>query len=76
MGISPLEKLMSSRALYAAIARATGDDVREIRRRGFSIVNPGARFDPEPDRRPHQILDWDRVDLGRNLPLVDQPFRR
>ena len=67
---------MSPRALHAAIARATGEDIREIRRRGFSIVNPGARFDPEPDRRPHQVLDWDQVDLGRNLPMVDQPFRR
>ncbi len=67
---------MSPRVLHAAIARATGEDVREIRRRGFSIVHPGARFDPEPDQRPHQVLDWDQVDLGRNLPLVDQPFRR
>ena len=67
---------MSPRALHAAIARATGEDVREIRRRGFSIVNPGARFDPEPDRRPHQILDWDQLDLRRNVTLVDQLARR
>ena len=65
---------MSPRVLNAAIARATGEDVREIRRRGFSIVNPSARFDPEPDQRPHQVIDWDRVDRNRNVAVVDQRF--
>jgi hypothetical protein len=62
---------MTQRDLDCAVASATGEDLCEIRRRGFSIVDPGARFDPEPDLRPHQILDWDRIELHRNVSLVD-----
>jgi len=54
----PMETLMTQRDLDCAVASATGEDRFEIRRREFSIVDPGARFDTEPDLRPHQILDW------------------
>jgi hypothetical protein len=62
---------MTQRDLDCAVASATGEDLFEIRRRGFSIVDPSARFDPEPDLRPHQILDWDRIELHRNVSLMD-----
>ena len=62
---------MTQRDLDCAVASATGEDLFEIRRRGFSIVDPGARFDPEPDLRPHQVLDWDRIELHRNVSLID-----
>ena len=41
---------MKRRDLESAVASATGEDVHEIRRRGFSLLNLRDRdFDPEPD---------------------------
>jgi hypothetical protein len=57
---------MTQRELNQAVARATGEDLREIRRRGFSIVNPDALgFDPEPDLLPPSRVDWDSLDVDR-----------
>ena len=42
------------------VARATGESLRTIRRRGFSIIDPSvAHFDTEPDDIPAMMLDWD-----------------
>lgn len=58
-----------------AVAAATGEDLLTIQRRGFSLVDPNnANFDPEPDLRPPQYVDWDDLELSRNTPLVDQPL--
>jgi hypothetical protein len=41
------------------VAGATGETLREIRRRGFSIADPvTADFDPEPSG-PAGVIDWD-----------------
>jgi hypothetical protein len=57
---------MSPAVLERAVARATGETRREIRLRGFNIADPAiADFDPEPDERPPQIVDWDRLDDER-----------
>lgn len=45
---------MNQRQLDHAIARATGDDLATIRRRGFSILAA------QPD-----ALDWDELDETR-----------
>ena len=60
--------------LDQAVATATGEDLRTIRRRGFSLVDPhDANFDPEPDLLPPQYVDWDDLALSRNAPVVYQP---
>ncbi len=56
------------------VAQATGEDLREVRFRGFSLADPlTVSFDPEPYDLPPQILDWDQVDLERNVALIKQP---
>ena len=57
---------MTQQQLDRLVADATGEDLRSIRRRGFSIANPvDVNFDPEPDQRPPQWVDWDLLDLER-----------
>ncbi len=58
---------MTQQQLDRLVAEATGEDLRAIRRRGFSIANPvEVNFDPEPDQRPPQWVDWDLLDLERS----------
>ena len=41
------------------VAGATGETLREIRRRGFSLADPVAPdFDPEPSDNGN-VIDWD-----------------
>lgn len=57
---------MSQFELDSAVAEATGESMRTIRRRGFSIVQPHlANFDPEPDLMSAQMIDWDELDEQR-----------
>ncbi len=57
---------MTQQQLDRLVADATGEDIRSIRRRGFSIANPvEVNFDPEPDQRPPQWVDWDQLDRER-----------
>ncbi|MDB5336615.1 MAG: hypothetical protein JWN70_2234 [Planctomycetaceae bacterium] len=57
-----------------AVAAVTGDDVRVIRSRGFSLIDlEFDDFDPEPDWLPPQTVDWDELELSRNTPVVYQP---
>lgn len=73
---------MTQRDVNQAVARATGEDLSEIERRGFSIVEPGAsELDDEPYTEPRDILplsmNWDEYDLNRNVAVVEQrQFRR
>ena len=67
---------MTQHDIETAVATATGEDLCEIRRRGFSIADPfEVSFDPEPDNLPPQMIDWDEVDLQRNVAVFEQPFR-
>lgn len=44
---------MTPQDLDRAVATATGEDLRAIRQRGFSLADPlEVDFDPEPDVRP------------------------
>lgn len=53
----------------------TGENLREIRRLGFSIADPvEVRFDPEPDDLPPNVIDWDQMELERNDAMF--PMRR
>ena len=57
---------MNTSLFDRAVAHATAESLREIRRRGFSPVDPGdAPFDPEPDDSPPQCVDWDALDAER-----------
>ncbi|QDV19502.1 hypothetical protein Pan153_41680 [Gimesia panareensis] len=68
---------MTQQDLDQAVAMATGEDVRAIRQRGFSLANPlEVNFDPEPDLRPPQSVDWDDLSLQQNVALFAQPFDR
>jgi|LakMenEpi03Aug12_release.lakeMendotaPanAssembly.Ray.scaffolds.fasta_scaffold5184653_1 hypothetical protein len=59
---------MTQQQLDELVAKATGEDVRAIRRRGFSIIDPKVIcFDPEPDDRSPQWLDFDELDRERLL---------
>jgi hypothetical protein len=60
---------MTQRELDRAVACATGEDVTEIRRRGFSMLAPGAKFDPEPLDLPPQVVDWDELERQRQAPF-------
>jgi len=66
---------MKRRDLESAVAAATGEDVHEIRRRGFSLLNLRDRdFDPEPDNLRPQAIDWDRLDQQRHRSVFEQVF--
>ena len=57
---------MTQQQLDRLVAKATGEDLRAIRRRGFSIANPvDVNFDPKSDQRPPQWVDWDLLDRER-----------
>ena len=59
---------MSQSELDAAVAAATGESVRAIRRHGFSLVTPLKVFDPDADEMTDpQTVDWDDVDYSRRL---------
>ena len=68
---------MTQNELNLLVAEATGEDIDEIQHRGFSLADPlDVDFDPEPYDLPPQIVDWDEVDLQRNVAVVDQPHLR
>ncbi|HBN75517.1 MAG TPA: hypothetical protein DD473_06805 [Planctomycetaceae bacterium] len=65
---------MTQSQLNQLVADATGEDLREIRNRGFSLADPlEVDFDPEPYDLPPQMIDWDEIDLQRNVAIVEQP---
>lgn len=62
---------MTQTQLEQLVAKATGEDIRAIRERGFSVADPlEVNFDPEPDNLPPQVVDWDELDLQHNVAVV------
>ena len=56
---------MKQEKINRLVARATGEDLREIRRMGFTIADPAhVGYDPEPKQRRFRTLDWDVVRRG------------
>ncbi len=46
-----------------AVSRTLGEDLNAVRAFGFSMLDPEVEFnDPECDRQPPQVLDWDGAD--------------
>jgi hypothetical protein len=57
--------IMTQRELDRAVARATGDDLTEIRRLGFSVPERQVSvLDPHPVWPP-QTIDWDALESWR-----------
>ena len=56
---------MTQKQLERLVAKATGEDISSIRRRGFSIATFGRDLEPDPDQRPPQMVDWDELDRKR-----------
>jgi hypothetical protein len=64
---------MTQNQLNRLIADATGEDIDDIRQRGFSLADPlEVNFDSEPCDLPPQVVDWDEVDLQHNVAIVPQ----
>jgi len=61
---------MTRNDFHRAIARATGETVSEITRRGFQPL------ELEPTEPEDLIVDWDAVDQQRYVPPVDYSPRR
>lgn len=65
---------MTQQQLDRLVAHATGEDLGEIRHRGFSIADLSRPlYDPEPDNVSPQQIDWDEADRRRNVAFIDQP---
>lgn len=61
---------MTQEALETAVAEATGESMRTITRRGFSLADPvEVCFDPEPYESVPQYLDWDALEAQWREPL-------
>ena len=56
---------MTQAQMQEELAAKTGESLRTIRRRGFSLVTPLSVLDPDDDTPP-QMVDWDR--LGEDRP--------
>ena len=76
---------MRQHHINRSVAKATGEDLFDIERRGFSLADPlEVHFDPEPsgvrgvpdqqeaEERPPRIVDWDRLALTRNVAIFPQ----
>ncbi len=61
---------MTQNDFYRQVARATGETVSEIAHRGFQPL------ELEPAEPEDVIVDWDQVELERNVPLVADYARR
>lgn len=56
---------MTQSHLNRAVARATGESVGTIRRRGFSLVGPPTNKTSQTLVRGPHVVDWDEVDASR-----------
>ena len=57
---------MTQKDINRAVALATGESAREIRRLGFSMADDLEKdFDNEPWDRPPSVVDWDALDRQR-----------
>lgn len=75
---------MSDSDLIDAVARKTGEDSREIRRRGFMLTTPEesvSHLDPECmldliDLPESGFIDWDALGYGCRAPFFDAGKKR
>jgi len=66
------EQTMTQSEVDCAVAEVTGEDLHDVNRIGFSIADPiDVNYDPEP-WYPPQMVDWDDLELDRNVSVFDQ----
>jgi hypothetical protein len=64
--LDPEENRMTQSQLHRALSKATGESVRIIKQRGFSLLEPDIhRLDDEGFDVPPQTVDWDRLEADR-----------
>ncbi len=63
---------MTRSELNQAVARATGETIHEVRHRGFVEL---AELHDNEDELLSCFLDWDDVDLHRNVAMIGQTDR-
>lgn len=62
---------MKQSELNRAVAKATGENLRVISQLGFSLADPiSVQHDPEPCDVEDMIVDWDALELERNVPAA------
>ena len=67
---------MKQSELNRAVAKATGENLRVISRLGFSLADPlSVEHDPEPCNVEDMIVDWDALDLERNVSITADHLR-
>lgn len=57
---------MSQDEIDRAVSVHTGESIRTIRRRGFSLVNPLKVFDPDEEVSQPRVVDWDELQAARS----------
>ena len=56
---------MNQRTINRLVVKATGENMREVRRMGFSIADPyRVQYDPDSRATQGRMIDWD--DLQNN----------
>ncbi|WP_339749660.1 hypothetical protein [uncultured Rubinisphaera sp.] len=66
---------MTQDDLDTAVAFVTGEDLQEIRRRGFSLTDPfTVDFETEPNEFRPTHIDWDEFDRQRNVAVFEHPL--
>ena len=63
---------MTQQMLNEAVARATGEDLSQICRRGFVPLTGSPYEQDEEQHLPPQVMDWDQYDLERNVAMFEQ----
>ena len=63
---------MTQRELDLAVSKTLGEEISDISRRGFSLVDPDADyFDPDSDCQPPQVIDFDARFSGTTQSFFD-----
>jgi hypothetical protein len=63
---------MTQSELNYAVSQATGDDVQDISRLGFSLVDQhDTNFDCENDCQDPQVIDWDAPFAGTTQSFLE-----
>jgi len=62
---------MSSSEIDDAVATVTGEEMRTIRRHGFSLLDCRPVEPDQDDYRPPQVIDWDAAEPNMLARYID-----
>jgi hypothetical protein len=66
---------MNDNDLARAVARATGESVRTVKRLGFMLVPEPTDYE-QPEALNAKVIDWDALQLTRQTGLPKRRMRR